>query len=412
VSPYARPTMGPNQEGGPEDAGRPAAGPDAPLVAPVPSDPEAGLEARERALRAHEAVLERTHSGLTAWAVVVLLGSVGGALAGQLDLALFLAVAALFTLAQAWDARDRAHAVAPLADAPLAPGPGSRALRGLVGLLVPFALATAFGMLAVFARTLPPSEAHVAAMRAAAAAAVVCAALAVPPVSGLVARAFFGPGAGSHTGRLAASLAVGVLLLPLPVRLVFDALLPMLRSTGRPLVEVGTLIGQLAGEVAIALAAVGLGVSRDLRAVRDRLGLGGMGPREWLIAVAGLVAVSGFNTGMEWVERVGFPGLWREDQAMGQLIAGDLLPATAIVLGISAGVGEELVVRGALQPRAGLFWASVLFAAAHVQYTWFGMLVVAGLGVVLGLVRRQANTTTAIVVHVAYDIVAALGTSR
>jgi len=357
-------------------------------------------------------VLVRTRTGLTAWAVLVVLGSIAGVLVGQLDLPLFLAVAALFALTQAWDARKRARARGPFAGDAFAPVPASDLLAELVGLLAPFALALGFGMLAVFAHTLPPSEAHVASMRAAATAAVVCAALAVPPVSRLAARAFFGSTGGSHTGRLAGALAVAVLLLPLPIRLVFDALLPMLRSGGRPLVDVGTLVGQLAGEIAIALAAVGLGVSRDLRAVRDRLGLGGMGPREWLIAVAGLAAVSGFNTGMEWVERLWFPGLWLEDQAMGQLIAGDILPATAIVLGISAGVGEELVVRGALQPRAGLFWASVLFAAAHVQYTWFGMLVVAGLGVVLGLVRRQANTTTAIVVHVAYDIIAALGTAR
>jgi hypothetical protein len=36
------------------------------------------------------------------------------------------------------------------------------------------------------------------------------------------------------------------------------------------------------------------------------------------------------------------------------------------------------------------------------------MLVIVLLGVTLGLVRRHANTTTAIVVHAAYDIVAVL----
>jgi membrane protease YdiL (CAAX protease family) len=79
------------------------------------------------------------------------------------------------------------------------------------------------------------------------------------------------------------------------------------------------------------------------------------------------------------------------------------------VLGVSAGVGEELMVRGALQPRVGLVWASLLFAAAHVQYTWFGMLTIVLLGMTLGVVRKSANTTTAIVVHVLYDVIAALG---
>ena len=79
------------------------------------------------------------------------------------------------------------------------------------------------------------------------------------------------------------------------------------------------------------------------------------------------------------------------------------------MLGLSAGVGEEVLVRGALQPRSGLVWASVIFGAAHVQYSWFGMLVIVALGLTLGLVRRHSNTTTAIVVHAAYDVLAALG---
>ena len=115
------------------------------------------------------------------------------------------------------------------------------------------------------------------------------------------------------------------------------------------------------------------------------------------------------NAGMEALEHARFPALWAADQSMGKLIAGNLSPIVGVLLGLSAGVGEELLVRGALQPRTGLLWASVLFAAGHVQYTWFGMLTIAMLGIALGLVRNRANTTTAILVHVIYDIVAALG---
>ena len=108
-------------------------------------------------------------------------------------------------------------------------------------------------------------------------------------------------------------------------------------------------------------------------------------------------------------ERHRFHALWLRDQAMVKMIAADLSLAAMLVLGVSAGVGEEVLVRGALQPRVGLIWASLLFAAGHVQYTWFGMLTILALGVTLGLVRRSSNTTTAIVVHALYDIVAALG---
>ena len=171
----------------------------------------------------------------------------------------------------------------------------------------------------------------------------------------------------------------------------------------------GALVAQLIGEVVFALAAVGLWVGRDVKAVRARLGLGGIGARHWLIAGVGLAAVAGLNAGMEWFEQAHFHALWVRDQDMTKLIAGDLSVGAALVLGVSAGVGEELMVRGALQPRVGLVWASLLFAAGHVQYTWFGMLTIVLLGVTLGLVRKSANTTTAIVVHVVYDIIAALG---
>ena len=97
---------------------------------------------------------------------------------------------------------------------------------------------------------------------------------------------------------------------------------------------------------------------------------------------------------------------------MGELITRDMGVGTALLLGVSAGVGEEVLVRGALQPRTGLLWASLLFAAAHVQYTWFGMLVIVMLGIALGLVRRYTNTTTAIVVHGVYDVIAAFGLTR
>jgi membrane protease YdiL (CAAX protease family) len=75
---------------------------------------------------------------------------------------------------------------------------------------------------------------------------------------------------------------------------------------------------------------------------------------------------------------------------------------------LSAGLGEEITLRGALQPRLGILLCSVLFASAHVQYTWFGMATIGLLGLALGGIRARTNTTTAIVVHSLYDVYAAL----
>jgi membrane protease YdiL (CAAX protease family) len=197
------------------------------------------------------------------------------------------------------------------------------------------------------------------------------------------------------------------LLLPVPARLLFGEMMEVISGDGQPLLSLGGLISQLAGEVAIALAAVGLWVSRTPRETWARLGLGRMGGRDWLVAAVGLAVLLVLNVVLESAQKAWFPELAKQDQAMIELMTRDLSLATVLVLGVSAGVGEELLMRGALQPRTGIVWASVIFAVAHVQYTWFGIAFVAMVGIGLGLIRLKSNTTTAIVVHGLYDIILA-----
>jgi membrane protease YdiL (CAAX protease family) len=347
--------------------------------------------------------------GLLRWTLLVLVGSLAALWLNHADAALFLAMAAMFALTQSWDVRERARTGDPLTDLALEPGGVGAVLRMLVPLVVPLAGAAVFAGVAVYARSLPRSPAHVAALQWCVAAAVVSASVAIPSMAHALARAFTrGPNPG-HTERLTATLALVLLLIPVPFQLLSDDLMGIVKGSGRPLADVGSLVAQLFGEVVFALSAVGLWVARDWRAVRERLGLGGLRVRHLGVAAAGLAAVIGVNTGMEWFERTHYHALWLRDQDMTKLIAGDLSMGAALVLGVSAGVGEELLVRGALQPRVGLVWASLLFATGHVQYTWFGMLTIVLLGVTLGVVRKTANTTAAIVVHVLYDVIAALG---
>jgi hypothetical protein len=49
-----------------------------------------------------------------------------------------------------------------------------------------------------------------------------------------------------------------------------------------------------------------------------------------------------------------------------------------------------------------------MFATLHVQYSWFGLVVIFVLGGILGLVRARASTTAAILAHVTYDVLAVL----
>jgi membrane protease YdiL (CAAX protease family) len=76
------------------------------------------------------------------------------------------------------------------------------------------------------------------------------------------------------------------------------------------------------------------------------------------------------------------------------------------MVGLSAGIGEEITMRGALQPKLGIGLTALLFALLHVQYSWFGMLVILLFGVALGLLRRATSTTVVMAVHTLYDVLA------
>lgn len=78
----------------------------------------------------------------------------------------------------------------------------------------------------------------------------------------------------------------------------------------------------------------------------------------------------------------------------------------AFILGLSAGICEEILFRGALQPKFGIVLTALLFAFLHIQYPALWMLfVIFVIGLILGYVRKITNTTTAIIVHSTYDVV-------
>jgi membrane protease YdiL (CAAX protease family) len=114
---------------------------------------------------------------------------------------------------------------------------------------------------------------------------------------------------------------------------------------------------------------------------------------------------------VERVQRAWFPRLWEQDQAFVESVSHAIGPEQAIVLGLSAGIGEELTLRGALQPRFGLVATAALFAVLHVQYSWIGILAVFLIGVLFGIVRRVTSTTAAIAIHVLYDAIVVAATA-
>jgi membrane protease YdiL (CAAX protease family) len=81
----------------------------------------------------------------------------------------------------------------------------------------------------------------------------------------------------------------------------------------------------------------------------------------------------------------------------------------ALMLGISAGLGEEILFRGAIQPRYGLVFTSIVFALLHVQYGFsFTILSIFGVSLILGYLRQRINTSASIITHIVYDVIAVL----
>jgi membrane protease YdiL (CAAX protease family) len=219
-------------------------------------------------------------------------------------------------------------------------------------------------------------------------------------------RLLFRSAGSSRTLRLTASLAFAILWVAFPAWLAFrDQLAGLLQDPGA-LVSASKLSGGLVGYVVLALASVGFMVRRDARGALDRLGLTGLRPADGLTVVAGIVALWLFNLGSEGLEQSVFPAMWASDQAFTAALAGVMGPGLMLLLSLSAGIGEEITLRGALQPKLGIALTSLLFAALHIQYSWYGMVSILVFGLILGLIRMRSSTTAAVLVHVLYDLLA------
>ena len=155
----------------------------------------------------------------------------------------------------------------------------------------------------------------------------------------------------------------------------------------------------------MALIGVGFLMRRDLRTTLERLGLGWMTTRQWGLAILVILLFLAFDYAVLWI----WQQLWPTSHALVGDITANLFgnltsPLAALVVSLSAGLGEELLFRGALQPRLGLVLTSLLFAVGHAHYGLSpAMVEVFVVGLVLGLVRRRTNTTTCLVIHAGYD---------
>lgn len=156
-----------------------------------------------------------------------------------------------------------------------------------------------------------------------------------------------------------------------------------------------------------ALIGVGWLTRRDLAASLRRLGLTPPSAQGILVAVGlSMAAIFGVIILQGIGALLGF-GPDPEVTQLSEQLIGPLTQSLAgiLTLGLAAALGEETLLRGALQPRFGLVATAVIFALLHSNYgITFSTLVVFLLGLLLGWVRRHYNTATSMIVHALYNM--------
>ena len=159
----------------------------------------------------------------------------------------------------------------------------------------------------------------------------------------------------------------------------------------------------------MAVVAAGYPVYRSLGGAVARLGFTRPSRQQVLLGLALAVVLVGVFSGVDqtvaWIwAMLGWPTT--NEAAFKKLLGAGLSPAGALVVGVTAGVGEEAATRGLLQPRLGTVLPNLAFTAAHAfQYGPDALISVFLTGMVLAVVRARSSTTIAALVHGTYDFV-------
>lgn len=241
----------------------------------------------------------------------------------------------------------------------------------------------------------------------------------------LVATAVWGMLSASYAGRawlarlmkIAPGSAVHALALVLVGWVVGNFLLQatqidlsqLVQSMGQ--IDVRLMVGQLLLFLLLSVLGVGLFIRRDGRETCQRLGLEMVSLRQlisglkWLVVL--IVAQAVLN--IAWLALA--PEQAETVVELNKGLQSDLTSVDKwLILALSAGIGEEILLRGALQPVLGVVATAVLFALLHVQYGLLSpaMIMVFVFGLLFGHIRAKHNTTLAILVHAAYNLIIGL----
>jgi membrane protease YdiL (CAAX protease family) len=175
----------------------------------------------------------------------------------------------------------------------------------------------------------------------------------------------------------------------------------------------GTILTSQLPFVAVALFGVGLGVRRSPRETLARLGYGPISSKQLGVVVLFIGAALAVSVAADALFAELQPDLYRKVGELSDSLFNPvgLSPFSAVLfgllIGVGAGLGEETLFRGAVQPVLGILPTSILFASMHVQYgpsLLLGYVFLLSIG--LGLLRRRINTTASFLAHAGYNSLA------
>jgi membrane protease YdiL (CAAX protease family) len=181
-----------------------------------------------------------------------------------------------------------------------------------------------------------------------------------------------------------------------------------------PSVSVAELVVQAAVFLAMAYIAVGFPYWRDLLHATERLGIVVPDARTIGMGLAGTVGAFLVAGLAGYLSQQLNPDLGESlNEIVDTMTAQVQNPIGAVILGASAGIGEEAVFRGALQPRFGMVLPSLLFTMLHGPQYGFNVALLGlfGVSMILALLRRNVNTTAAMIAHALYNAVQVLALS-
>ncbi|MFT4039969.1 MAG: CPBP family intramembrane metalloprotease [Thermomicrobiales bacterium] len=181
-----------------------------------------------------------------------------------------------------------------------------------------------------------------------------------------------------------------------------------------PAVSVLELIVQAGTWVALAYIAAGYPYWRDALAATRRLGIVIPDLRTIGYGLLGTVAAFVVAGVAGYIAQQLNPQLDESlNEIVDQLTAQVQNPVGALILGASAGIGEEAFFRGALQPRFGMVIPSLLFTMLHGPQYGFNVALLGlfGVSMVLAVLRQRVNTTSAMIAHALFNAIQVLALS-